>query len=636
MLEAIRKHAQGWFAWAIIIMISIPFALWGINQYFEGGGRINAASVNGHDISADEFQQAYQRQRDRMQAALGKNFDPSLINDEELKKNVLEGLVERSVMLQAAHDGGLRVSGARIGAEIRAIPSLQSNGQFDKELYGRLLRSQGLTISGFEQLVGDDLVIRQLTQGIAESGFVTQAEVDALLRIQVQRRDIGYVLVPVMSYLADAEVDDAAIEKYYKGNTDRFRTVEAASVEYLELSVDDIAKGVQVTEPALQDYYQERAASFTTPEERHARHILIEVASDAPPAEVEAARNKAEDLLARIHKGESFEDLAKQYSQDPGSAQSGGDLGFFGLGMMDKAFEQAAYALKVGEVSEPVRSTFGFHLIKLEGVRGGEIKPYEAVRADLERDYKRQQADEQFFAQAETLSNMAFEQSDNLTAAATALHLTVQTSGLFSRDNGTGIASNPKVRDAAFGDEVLLGGKNSEAIELAPDHIVVLRIKEHRPAAVHPLEEVRAEIRQALRLDAARDKAMQNGEALLKRVQAGENADTVAAELKLKWARSGFVSRQESGVNAEVVDTAFRLARPEEGKPVFGGKALSSGDYAIVGLYAVKDGDPAGIDNNTVQSLKENLAREYGQGEFKGYVDALKAKADISRHLDKL
>jgi peptidyl-prolyl cis-trans isomerase D len=485
-------------------------------------------------------------------------------------------------------------------------------------------------------MISNDLVIQQLNQGIASSAFVTKPELDALLRVKLQQRDIGYTLVPVAAYVGDAKVEDKAIEQFYKDNPDHFRTPEQVSVDYLDLSVDNLAKDMHVTEDAVRERYQERAADFTMPEERHACHILIQVASDAPPAKVEAAKKKAEEILARIHKGEPFAELAKKFSQDPGSAKEGGDLGFFGRGVMDKAFEKAVFALKVGEVSEPVRSTFGFHIIKLEGIRGGERKPFEQVRNQVERDLKRQQAEDKFYSEAETLSNITFEHEDNLTAASQQLHLPIQTTGLFTRDNGPGIAANPKVREAAFSDDVLSGGKNSEAIEITQDHVVVLHLKEHKPAALRPLEAVREDIRQELRIDAAKTKAKEVGEDIIRRIKGGDDVAAVTAKLKLKWERLGFVTRDDSKINPQIIDAAFHLVYSGDAKPVFGGKALSSGDFAVYSVYAVKAGDPAGADAKTVASLKNSLVQEYGQVAFKDYVDALKQKMEITRYTDKL
>ena len=636
MLEFIRERAQGWFAWAIIILIIIPFALWGVHQYQTTDSEVNVAVVGNKKISDIEFKRAYQQQRNRIQTMMGKNFDPSLINDEQLKKSVLENLIEREVLVQGAHDAGMRVSAVRVGSEIRAIPNLQSKGQFDEELYRRLLRSQGLSVGGFEKMVGNDLIIQQLNEGIANSAFVTKPELDTLLRIKLQQRDIGYTVVPAASYLADAKVDDKAIEKFYKDNPDHFRTPEQVSVNYLDLSVDGLAKNIQVSEDAVRQSYQQRASDFSTPEERRARHILIQVASDAPADKVAAAKKKAEDLLARIRKGASFAELAKKYSQDPGSAKAGGDLGFFGRGVMDKAFEKAAFALKVGEVSEPVRSTFGFHIIKLEAIRGGKRKPFKEVRSQVERDLKRQKAEDKFYSKAENLSNIVFEHEDNLTAASQQLHIPIQSTGFFSRDKGVGIASNRKVREVAFSDDVLLGGKNSEAIELSQDHVVVIHIKDHKPAALKPLDEVREDIRQELRLEAAKAKAKQVGEDIIHQIKSGADVVVVTAKSKLKWQRSGFVGREGGKVNPQIVADAFQLPHPAAGKPEFGGEALSSGDFAIYGVYALKEGDPASADKKTVEELKHSLIQESGQVVFQDYGDALKRNMKITRYPGKL
>jgi len=303
---------------------------------------------------------------------------------------------------------------------------------------------------------------------------------------------------------------------------------------------------------------------------------------------------------------------------------------------MDKAFEKATYALKVGEVSDPVRSTFGFHIIKLEGVRGGERKPFSQVRDQLEHDLKHQEAEDQYYSEAETLSNLAFEHADNLTAAAQELNIPIQSTGLFSRDSGTGIAANPKVREAAFADDVMLDGKNSEAIELTQDHVVVLHLKDHKPAALRPLDEVRDDIRQILRLQAAKAKAKQAGEDFVQRIEKGEDAAAVAAKLKLKWERPGFIAREDTKVNPQIVDAAFQLVLGGDAKPGFSGKALSSGDFAVYGVYAVKDGDPASADKKTVDSLKASLRRDHGESVFEAYVDALKSKMEISSYPDKL
>lgn len=637
MLEFIRERAQGWFAWAIVILLVIPFALWGVHEYMSPETKVNVAVVDGKDIPASEFQQTYRQQRARLQAMLGKNFDPALFDDARMKTEVLENMIERDVLLNNAVKNGMRVGDARVGAEIRAIPALQSSGQFDKELYDRLLKSQGLTVKGFEQIVRNDILVQQLRGGIAETAFVTQPEVDALIRLREQRRDIGYALVPVARYLDEIKVDDQAVAQYYKDNQAQFRTPEQVSVDYLELSADDIAaKLPPITEADLHQRYEERKPDFSTPEERRARHILIQVGADAKPAELDAARKKIDDILVRVRKGEDFAKLARDFSQDPGSAKEGGDLGFFGRGVMDKAFEDAVFSLQPGQVSEPVRSAFGFHIIKLEEIKSGQSKPFEEVRTQLERDIKKQRAEEQYFAQAEQLANLTFENADTLNVASKNLNLSIKSTGLFTRDHGEGIVANPKVRAAAFADDVLGAGHNSEAIELAPDHIVVLRVKEHKPADVRPLNEVRAQIQNTLRLDAAKKKAQENGQALIAQAEKGADIAAVMKDAKLDWERLGVIDRAATNVNHAIVEEAYTLARPAAGKPVIGGASLPSGDFAVIAVYDVKEGDPAIADAKVKQAAHDMLLRGRAEDEFASYVKELKTTADIKRYPDKM
>lgn len=637
MLEFIRDRAQGWFAWAIVILLIVPFALWGVNEYMSPEVTVNVAVVDGKEISANEFQQTYQQQRARLQQMLGRNFDPAMFDDAGMKTDVLEGMIEREVLLQNAAKSGMYASDARVGSEIRSIPAVQNDGQFDKELYNRLLSSQGLSIKGFEQLVRNDVLVQQLRSGIAETSFVTQSEVDALLRLRDQRRDVGYLIVPVAQYLGQISIDDQAVAQYYKDNQAQFRTLEQVSVDYLELSVNDLAAATQpVTEADLHQRYEEHKTEFTVPEERRARHILIQAGSDAKQADIDNARAKAGEILARVRKGEDFAALAREFSQDPGSVNNGGDLGSFGRGTMDKAFEDAAFALKPGEVSEPVRSAFGFHIIKLDEIKGGQGKSFEEVRPQLERDLKRQRAEEQYFAQAEQLSNLAFENSDNLQTASKALNLPIRSTALFTRDNGEGIAANPKVRNAAFADDVLNAGHNSEPIELAPDHVVVLRVKEHKPESVRPFEEVRNDIQSKLRIDAAKKKTQETGQAIISQIGKGADVMSAAKEANLTWERPGMIGRSAANVAPMLAEQAFMLDRPSAGKPVLGSVSLPSGDFAVIAIYDVKDGDPTSADEQTKTSARELLSRSRAEDEFQSYVKDLKAEAKIKRYPDKM
>src|SRR3569623_921337 len=549
MLEFIRDRAQGWFAWAIVILLVIPFAMWGVHEYIDPEVSVNVAEVDGKEIPVSEYQQTFQQQRARLQSMLGSNFNSALLDDPRMKSDVLEGIIDREILLSHAEHAGLRASDARVASEIRAIPAVQNDGQFDKELYERLLRSQGLSVKAFEHLVRNDVLLQQLRSG----------------------------------------VDDTAVAQYYKDNQAQFHTPEQVSVDYIELLLKDLAGSEQpITEDDLRQRYEEHKSEFTVPEERRARHILIQVGSDAKQTDIDAARAKIQDILAKVRKGEDFAALARQYSQDPGSAASGGALGFFGHGTMDKAFEAARFALKPGEVSEPVRSAFGFHIIKLDEIKGGQGKAFEEVRLQLERDLKRQRAEEQYFAKAEQLSTLTFENADNLQAASKALKLPVHSSEPFTRDQGTGVAANPKVRAAAFADDVLTAGHNSEPIELGADHVVVVRVKDHKPESVRPLDEVRSQIQNNLRVAAAKKKSEEAGQAMIAQIEKGADAASVAKNAQLNWERPGLIGRNAPAVNPDIVQQAFTLARPAADKPVSGGTSLASGDFAVLAIYDVK------------------------------------------------
>src|SRR3569623_358507 len=323
MLEFIRDRALGWFAWAIVILLVIPFAMWGVHEYIDPEVSVNVAEVDGKEIPVSEYHHTFQQQRARLQYMLGSNFNSALLDDPRMKCDVVEGSLDREILLCHAVHAGLRASDARVASEIRAIPAVQHDGQFDKELYERLLRSQGLSVKAFEHLVRNDVLLQQLRSGVADTAFVTQAEIDALIRLSEQRRDVGYLIVPVAKYLDSVSVDDAAVAQYYKDNQAQYPTPEQVSVNYIELSVNDLAGSEQpITEDDLRQRYEEHKSEFTVPEERRARHILIQVGSDAKQADIDAARAKIQDILAKVRKGEAFAAPAPQYPHAPRSAAS--------------------------------------------------------------------------------------------------------------------------------------------------------------------------------------------------------------------------------------------------------------------------------------------------------------------------
>jgi peptidyl-prolyl cis-trans isomerase D len=635
MLHFIRERAQGWIAWIIIGLLIIPFALWGINQYFGGGGKAVVATVNGTEIGQREFQQAFYEQRTRMQQMLGAQYDPRVF-EPQLKKRVIDDMVNRELLLQNADAAGYRISDQSVVDTIHSIDAFRENGVFSAELYHQQVRAQGQTPTAFEHRLQRAILTSQLPMGLDNTAFVTDAELDALIRLQEQKRALSYLVLQAKNYQDKADASEQAVADYYEAHRDRYQTPEKVRVEYVELDAAKLGKDVEPTEAQLQKFYQERASQFTVPEERRARHILIQIPQGADEATVKKAKAKAEALLKRIRAGESFEALAKADSDDPGSAKQGGDLGFFGRGVMEPDFEKAAFALKVGEVSEPVLTSFGYHLIKLEEIRPAKRKSFAEVKDELRAQFRQDAAEREYFDLSEKLTNLAYETPDSLATVADKLGLQLKESPFITRRGGSGIFSNPRLAAAAFSDDVLKQGYNSEPIEVGENHVVVLRVKEHQDAAQRPLQEVKAQISRQLIDDKARARAQEAGKALIARLQQGEAPATIAKELKLEWKSAGEIGRKDTAVDRAIVSQAFKLAKPTADKSSYGGEALSSGDYALVAVSKVVDGNPATFDKAQRQALRKRITDMRSAESDAALVGLLKANAKISIKSDEL
>lgn len=627
MLQYIRDRVQSWIAWFIIALITIPFALWGINQYFEGGGDIVAAQVNGVEIGQQRVQQAYYQQQERLRQMLGANYNPDMFPEEQMRRQALEGLIEQELLVQAAVESGMRIGDAYLAATIRGISAFQQDGQFSQEVYERTLRAQGMTSTAFEAQLRRDLLVQQLFAAIGRTEFATGLEQRELARLSLQQRDVGMLSVAVDNYLTQASVSDDEIAAYYDAQPHLFMQPEQVSIAYLDLSVEGIATGIEVNEEELRTRYQSQQASYQETEQRHARHILLTLPAEAEEAQVAQVRAKAEELLTQLRGGASFEALAKEHSEDPGSAGQGGDLGLFGRGVMDQAFEDAVFALKVGELSQPVRSAFGYHLIRLEAVRGGERRSFEQVREQILAEIRTERAEQQFYEQAEQLANLAYEHPDTLEEAARQLGLTIQKSALFSRRGGEGILSHSKLIAAAFSDDVLARGHNSEPLELDSRRIVVLRVMEHQPETRQPLQTVRAEIESRLKHDKAQVLARQAAEELREKIAAGAEPEVLAKSGRMVWQRQTATTRGQVDMDAQILRTAFAMPRPGDQKSTVQLTTSIAGDPVVVVLYQVHDTVP-GTD---AVAGDTGVERASSDAMFLAMTEALRSRADITR-----
>lgn len=629
MLDFIRKKAQTWVAWIIVGFISITFALWGVSNYFSGGKDVPVAEVNGVAITQAQLQMDYLRQRQRLESMLGENFRPEMFSEERMKQQILQELIERELVVNAAGNAGFAVGDQQLNDMIRGISQFQEDGQFSSTAYERALRMQGMSPGMFEYQLRRDLIAQQFINGIVESDFATSGEQRNYSRLQNQKRRFGYMVVPVGNFTEKVTVSEQDIEDYYNANSQRFMLPEQVSIAYLELKVGDIASEIDVTEEELLSRYEAQQLNYRSQEQRRASHILIALESDADEQSVRQAKEKLLEIKARVEQGDSFAELAKEHSEDPGSAKAGGDLGFFGRGVMDQAFEEATFNLEKGQISEPVRSAFGMHLIMLDDIQTGEAKPFAEVKDEIREEIRREHAEQRFFDQAEILANLTYEHPDTLEEAAQQLDLKIGVSEFFFRQGGSDpITAHPKVLAAAFSEDVLSGGNNSETIEITPEHLVVLRVRDHKPEAVQPLEEVKISIETILKRQQAETMAEEAADSVIKQLQEGAMPEQLAEDQAMEWHQPELVGRQATTIEGAVIRAAFAMPRPA----VDGGHSLErittrSGDQAVIVLSEVSD--PAATDEGTATDAAV-ISRSSGEAAYVVTVSSLRARSDIA------
>lgn len=638
MLQGIRDRAHGWLAWVVVLLISVPFALWGIQEYLGNDADAPVATVNGLELSVPQFQHAYAQEKARLHALLGGDFDQNLFDEGQFKQAALDRLIERELLIQAAHRNGLRVSDAQLAQSIQQQAAFRENGAFSENLYVNWLRAQGYSSAGFEQDFRRSLTTEQISTGITQSVIVMERDVDDMLRLVEQRRRFAALRISAGDYRQEVDISQSDAESYYQQHRAQYRNPERVQVEYLELSREAIEKTITPSSEELLQLYQAEHERYVGSEQRRASHILVSIPDGADAGAVAAARKRIEELRSRLDRGEAFESLAKEASDDPGSSGSGGDLGFFGRGVMDKAFEDAVYSMEVGEISSPVQSAYGFHLIKLAEIQSAKVQPFEDVRADLLHRYKQQQAEPLFFEQTEQLANLAFEHPDNLQVAAETLGLSINVVGPFDRSGGSGegISRHQEILDAAFSPEVLEGGGNSDLIDIDGERVVVLRVKEHFPASQQPLSDVREEIIDTIRNERARERAAAVGHDLLERLRNGEDPKELARTLNSEWSAPKSVKRDDTSVEAAVRDVLFRMPRLVGNERQYDGTLFDSGDFGIIALDLVEDGDPTAVQAESVHNVQNTLRRDYGQESFDSLVQSLHQEAQVQVHRDRI
>ena len=623
MLQNIRDKSQGWIAKTIIGMMVVLMALFGVDQIFQSvSNSQDAAEVNGDVISLNELARAADMQKRQLQQQLGNNFDESLINEKLLRDAALKGLIDRQLLLQGAADADFALSDAGLDQMILQEPQFQVDGKFNAERFDTFVRQMGYTRQQFRQMLREEMLIMQLRAGLMGSTFATDAEVADFARLEKQTRD--FATLTLKAAPAGIEISPEDIKAYYDEHAAEFLSPEQVQLEYLELKKSGFFDQVEVTEDELQGQYQKEIAGLA--EQRQAAHILIEVNDKVGD---EQARKKLEDVQQRLGKGEDFAALAKEFSEDPGSAGSGGDLGYAGPGVYDPEFEKALYALKSAEVSAPVRSAYGWHLIKLLGVQPADVPSFDTLKEKLTKELKEEKVEQRFVEASKELENLSFESSD-LVQPAQELGLEVKVSELFGREGGKDLSANRQVLQAAFSEELLDNAANSQLIELDPDTVVVVRVKVHNKPEQLPLEAVSTVIQDQLLTQRAAEAAKKDGEQLLAALREGKSlaGEKVADQT---WDVVEAASRSQENIAPEVLRAVFRMPKPEAAdKPSFTGIALANGDFVLIRLNGVSDAQVV-LSEPEKAEYRRFLAARQGQQDFAAYRRELEESADIKR-----
>jgi peptidyl-prolyl cis-trans isomerase D len=623
MFDFVRKHTR-LLQFVLVLLIFPSFVFFGIQGYSSfNEGRQSVAKVAGQEVTQAEWDAAHRSQVERARAQMP-GIDAKLFDTPEMRQRTLEGLVQERVILTAANKLNLATTDERLQRLFASTPEFAALRNPDGSLKKEFLAAQGMTSEQFAERLRQNLSTRQVLLGIEGSAMGPATAADLALESLFQQREIQVARFDAKNYAAKVNPTDAELEAYYNdaANAAQFQAPEQASVEYVQLDLDAIKSGITVSEADARKFYADNEKRYSTPEERRASHILIKADKSAPAAEREKAKARAQELLAEARKNPAgFADLAKKNSQDPGSAARGGELDFFGRGAMVKPFEDAAFALKPGELSAVVESDFGFHIIKLTAVRGGEKRPFEAVKAEIENELKQQKAQQQYTEAAEVFTNTVYEQADSLKPVADKLKLQVRTLQNVTRTPGPdtkGPFANPKLLEALFGTDSLRNKRNTEAVEVGPNQLVSARILQHSPARKLPLEEVKAKVRDSLVAKQAGALARKDGEAQLE----AWKKDAAAAALQPAVVVSR--SKPAGDVPRAVVEAALKA--PADPVPAWTGVDLGDQGYAVIRINKVLPRDPAVADAARSQA---QYAQAWAAAEAQAYYAALKDRYKV-------
>lgn len=656
MLQTLREKTSGWIATVVMGLLIIPFAFVGVNEYMGSGPDTAVATVKAPpswwssapawwpvsmawqhaDVSVQDFQLAFRNERQSQQAQQGEAFNAREFDAIDNKRKVLDGLVDRKVVELAAKRNGVAISNSALREAIATDANFQVSGKFDGATYAALLAQQGLTPTTYQQRLRDDMTISLVPQALAQSGFVTDKQMDQVFAMLGQTRDVTLASLPAPTP-DTAPVSDAQAQQWYDAHRSVFRKPEQVSVEYVEVDAGKLPPPAAVDEAELRKRYDADKSRFSS-EQRMASHILIPVAAGADAATQKAAEDKATKLAAEAKEpGADFAALAKANSQDPGSAENGGDLGWVSRGMMVAPFEQALFAIaKPGEVVGPVKTEFGYHVIKLTQVKGEAGKPFEEVRDQLASEASKEAATRSYNDIAGKLVSATLDNPDSLNAGAQAAGLQVQKAGPFSAADAPGLLSNAAVLRQVFDEQQIADRTASQLIKIDDIHSLVVRVTDHSPAADQPLDKVKEQVIAAVRADRAGKAATAQADAVLARVNNGEALKAIADAEKFQSGQIPALPRGAPIPSQKGNEALFATAAPEAGKVSAGKVKLENGSFVVFTVDKVNPGDASKMPEAQRDQLRQQITQLYAGADVQDFVTATRKQFKIDVHEDRL
>lgn len=625
MFDAIRNNKR--IVQVFLALITLPFAFWGVDSYFRSGGESGElASVGGSRISQQDFAQAMRDQQERLRGQSGREFNPAMLETPEARQAMLDSLLTQRLLLLHAAKSGLTAGDAQLREMIGSIPALQEDGRFSMRRYEQALRAQGLTQAGFEAKLRQDLTLQQLVQAVSDTAIISNAAAERVLAIQLEERQVSEAAIRPEPFAGQVRISAETARDYYEKNRAQYEIPQQIRAEFVVLSRDALAEQITVGPEEIKSAYEKNAKNYIAQEERRASHILIQSPADAPEAEQKAARARIESILQRVKNNPAdFAKLAKEHSQDPGSGPKGGDLGFFPRGAMVKPFEEAAFSLKENQVSGVVRTEFGFHIIRLTGIKPGKVRSLEEVRDSVAAELRLQAAGRKFAEVAEAFSNTVYEQSDSLKPAAEKFKLPIRQSGFFdrtSRAEAGPLAGNDKLFMALFSDDALKNKRNTDAVEVAPNTLVAARVLDVRPAELRSFESVKAAIEKKLIAEETARLALQDGEAKLAQLAKG-------GSIALSWGPPQTVVRQPMrGLAPEAQRAIFKASADR--LPSYAGVQLPDGVYVLYRISQIQAGAAKSETDPRPRAQREQLAQLSGAEDFNAYLAALRERYGVT------